>query len=93
MDDYPFLRAIQSPVTRDQLRPLDARCRTVQFSDPLSESDHEKLADFLRDYPAISLRIYGRVAHPRYGEGGVAMMDSVQEPGFWVHHGVHGEHG
>ena len=57
MSDYPFLRAIHSPVTKDQLRPLDPRCHRVQFSDPLTDSDHKKLARFLRKYPKVALRI------------------------------------
>jgi len=59
MEDHPFLRAVKSPITEDQLRPLDARCRVVQFNAPLSESDFIKLADFLKQHPHVSLRIYG----------------------------------
>jgi internalin A len=59
MRDYPFLREVRSPVTPRQLRPLSPECRTVQFCEPLKEADHEKLAEFLGNYPGIQLRIYG----------------------------------
>jgi internalin A len=59
MLEYPFHREIESPVTPEQLRPLDARCRRVQFCRPLSEADHKALAGFLRQYPHVWLRAYG----------------------------------
>lgn len=58
-NDYPFLRQVKSPITDDQLSPLDPRCRCVQFAAPLTESDHIKLAEFLAAYPNVPLRIYG----------------------------------
>jgi hypothetical protein len=58
-NDYPFLRDVRSPITNDQLRPLDPRCERVQFSAPLTETDHIKLAKFLAAYPDVPLRIYG----------------------------------
>src|SRR5258705_8047130 len=58
-NDYPIIRAIRSPITDDQLRPLDARCRVVQFDSPLTDSDFKKLAQFLTSYPEMTLRIYG----------------------------------
>lgn len=57
--DYPFLRDVRSPITAEQLSPLDARCHSVQFVAPLTETDHVKLAHFLAAYPHVSLRIYG----------------------------------
>src|SRR5437899_12717376 len=59
MHDYPFLREVRSPVTAAQLRPLSPECRTVQFSEPLTETDHEKLAKFVRNYPRVQFRVYG----------------------------------
>jgi hypothetical protein len=59
MHEYTFLREVQSPVTSEQLARLDARCQGVKFSRPLSEADHQKLADFLRQYPDAWLRAYG----------------------------------
>jgi hypothetical protein len=64
MVDYPFIREVASPITRDHLRPLDPRCRIVQFSEPLTETDFRKLAEFFREYPDVPLRIYGH-----YGDG------------------------
>ncbi|HEY3411709.1 MAG TPA: hypothetical protein VGM51_01485 [Armatimonadota bacterium] len=63
-DDYPFLRNVKSPITDVQLRPLDPRCRCVQFDSPLTESDHAKLAEFLGDYPTVPLRVYGHYSRP-----------------------------
>jgi internalin A len=60
MEDYPFIREFRSPLTRGQLRPLDPRCQVVQFSEPLSDSDLKRIAEFLRDYPAVTFRVYGQ---------------------------------
>lgn len=59
INSYPFIRQIKSPVTKDQLVPLDEKCRVIQFSSPLTDSDHEKLSKFLEKYPAVSFRVYG----------------------------------
>ncbi len=58
-DDYPFIREISSPITDEQLRPLDPRCRVVQFVSPLSSDDIVRLSRFLEGYPDVPLRIYG----------------------------------
>jgi hypothetical protein len=63
VNDYPFIREVKSPITEDQLRPLDSRCEVVQFSSPLTDSDFIKLAGFLKGYPGIPLRIYGHYQH------------------------------
>jgi hypothetical protein len=63
-DNYPLIREIKSPVTPEQLRPLDSRCQVVQFASPLSDADHLNLAKFLRSYPDIPLRIYGHYSKP-----------------------------
>jgi hypothetical protein len=57
--DYSFIRDVKSPITEDQLRPLDPRCQVVQFSTPLTDGDCVRLAEFLRGYPGVPLRIYG----------------------------------
>jgi hypothetical protein len=59
MQNYPYLRRVHSPVTSEQLRPLDPKCLTVQFDEPLTESEHKKVAKFLRAYPRVQLRAYG----------------------------------
>lgn len=64
LQDYPFLRQVRSPITDEQLRPLDPRCQRVQFDEPLSDSDHRKLAKFLKGYPAITFRVYGHDSKP-----------------------------
>ena len=48
-----------SPLTADMLRPLDSRCRTVQFSSALSDADYKLLAQWLQQYPSVALRAYG----------------------------------
>ena len=64
MYNYPYIRKIKPPLKKDQLRPLDPRCNVVQFEDPLSDSEFKKLADFMRGYPKVPLRVYGH-----YGNG------------------------
>jgi hypothetical protein len=59
LQDYPFIRLISSPLTEDQLAPLDKRCEVVQFCTSLKESEFLRLADFLSGYPNIPLRVYG----------------------------------
>lgn len=63
-NDYPFLREVKSPITDEQLSPLDLRCQRVQFASPLTQADHIKLAKFLAAYPRIPLRIYGHYSTP-----------------------------
>ncbi len=63
-NDYPFLRQVKSPITDDQLAPLDPRCTVVQFVAPLTETDHIKLAEFLAAYPKVPLRIFGHYSDP-----------------------------
>ena len=62
--DYPFFREVKSPITKDQLAPLDRRCERVQFASPLTRTDHIKLSGFLAAYPGTPLRVYGH-----YSEG------------------------
>ncbi|MCU1580120.1 MAG: hypothetical protein JWP19_2324 [Rhodoglobus sp.] len=57
--EIPEIREVSSPLTRRMLRPLDPRCRVVQFKSMLSDRDLKKLAKFLRKYPRVSLRAYG----------------------------------
>lgn len=64
LDTYPFLRQVKSPITNEQLFPLDSRCKVVQFDSPLTEEDHVKLAGFMRAHPQIPLRIYGHYTKP-----------------------------
>lgn len=64
MKDSPYIRQLESPLSDAQLRPLDPGCRVVQFSNPLSNAELRKVADFMRVYPGVSLRVYGH-----YGNG------------------------
>src|SRR4051812_34607266 len=58
-DPYPFIRQVGSPLSREMLRPLDARCRVVQFNSLLDDRDFKKVAEFLEQYPEVPLRAYG----------------------------------
>jgi len=60
----PRIRGLQSPLTSEQLRPLDPRCEVVQFSTPLSDPEHSRVAKFMRDYPNVTLRAYGFYSIP-----------------------------
>jgi internalin A len=64
MPDYPYIRELRAPVTSVQLRPLDPRCRVVQFDRPLSDDDFQRVAHFMRMYPHVALRIYGHYDRP-----------------------------
>ncbi len=70
---YPFIRQIRSPLTEDQLQPLDPKCRVVQSDSPLTDEDHEKLAPFLKKYPDVSFRVYGY-----YNVGGVGDLSFLR---------------
>ena len=67
MDSYPLIRQIRSPVTDDQLKPLNLKCRVVQFESPLTDRDHEKLSEFMKNYPKVPLRIYGHYDYWKKG--------------------------
>jgi hypothetical protein len=58
------LRILKPPLTPEQLRPLDERCRTVQFFAPFSDDEHQAIADFVRQYPRVCLRVFGGWEHP-----------------------------
>jgi hypothetical protein len=62
VENHPFIRELKTPVTEGQLRPLDGRCRVVQFSEPLTDSDFKRVAEFMRDYPTVTFRVYGHYA-------------------------------
>ena len=55
----PRFRNISSPITNDMLAPLGERCQIIQFCRSLREDEYKKLAEFLRSYPSITLRVYG----------------------------------
>ena len=59
MFNTPSIRQLSSPLTSDQLRPLDERCRVVQFDQPLTANELRRVAAFLDEYPSVALRVYG----------------------------------
>lgn len=64
MEEYPFIRQLWPPITEEQLLPLDARCRVVQWCEPLSDPDLKKVAEFMGSYPSVTLRVYGHYSKP-----------------------------
>lgn len=70
------IRDLISPLTDQQLRPLHANVQVVQFSAPLSDAEHKRVARFLDDYPDVTFRAY---AHYK-GDG--------QDLAFLRHYGV-----
>jgi hypothetical protein len=61
--ELPYMRQLHSPVTPDQLTPLDPRCRIVQFlaarDRPFTDADFRLLGEFMRQYPDVPFRVYG----------------------------------
>jgi len=60
------MRTVEFPLTSDLMSPLGPRCKRVQFdtytfSTPPTDIDLVRLAEFLRGYPDVALRIFG---HP-----------------------------
>jgi len=64
MNDYPFIREIRPPLSPDQFRPLDPRCRTLQFRESLTDVELQRVAMFLSEYPSTTLRVYGHRTYP-----------------------------
>src|SRR5215213_9685898 len=58
----PGIRELHSPLTSEQLRPLEPDCRTVQFSEPLSVMELRRVAVLLSEYPSVSLRVYSGIS-------------------------------
>ena len=61
----PSIRQLSSPLTTAQLRPLDERCRVVQFDQPLTTAELRRVAAYLDEYPSVALRVY---AHRTYAD-------------------------
>lgn len=57
-EDTPSQRTVMSPLTPEMLRPLDPRCRTVQFCGALSDNDYRTLGEWLEQYPDVCLRAF-----------------------------------
>jgi hypothetical protein len=52
-------RRVSSPLTDEMLRPSATGRGVVQFNQLLTDADFERLADWLRAYPEMALRVYG----------------------------------
>jgi hypothetical protein len=55
----PRIRQLHSPVTPDQLSPLDAGCEVVQWFESLTDSELRQVARFMEQYPHVTIRRYG----------------------------------
>lgn len=53
------IRELSSPLTEKLLRPLDDGCKVVQFAEPLTEAELQRVAAFVEEYPSVTLRVYG----------------------------------
>lgn len=50
---------VSSPLSPSDLRGIEATVRTVQFSTPLSDNDHQRLGAWFLDKSNVGLRAYG----------------------------------
>lgn len=60
MADPSTVRNLRSPLTGDQLRPLDPGCRLLQIGEPMTRRELERIAAFAGGYPDVELRVYGQ---------------------------------
>jgi internalin A len=61
---FSHIRELRSPLTPQMLTPLGEEISVVQFSEPLSDPDLGRVAEFMKDYPDVNLRAYFRGAGP-----------------------------
>lgn len=65
LPEFPEVREIASPITDYMLRPLDARCRLIQWRCAFTDHELRRLSEFLRAHSNVEVRVYG---HHIYGE-------------------------
>jgi hypothetical protein len=51
--------SVSNPISASDLDLIGPTVRTVQFSSPLADSDHERLGSWFLDKPDVGLRAYG----------------------------------
>src|ERR1700674_818222 len=51
------VREVKSPLTAEMLEPFTASAGTVYFNSTLTDSDCMRLADWMRNYPELGLRV------------------------------------
>ncbi len=59
MDESPRIRSFRSPLSEEQLRPLEAECRLLQIGEPMTEAEIREIAALAADHPHVELRVYG----------------------------------
>lgn len=59
-----MIRNFRSPLSQEQLRPLETECRLLQFGEPMAEPELRKIASLAADHPGIGLRVYGQRTVP-----------------------------
>lgn len=57
-EEITGVRTVSSTLDDHQLRPLGPDVRSVQFGSMLTESDVQRLAEFLVGYPTVKLRVF-----------------------------------
>lgn len=60
MDQSPRIRNFRSPLSEEQLRPLEAECRLLQIGEPMTEAEIREIAALAADHPHVELRVYGQ---------------------------------
>lgn len=50
---------LSTPVTDDDLSHINSETTVVQFSQPMTDADHTRVAKVLQDFPSVPLRVYG----------------------------------
>lgn len=60
MDESPLIRDFRSPLSEEQLRPLETECRLLQIGEPMTEGEIQEIAALAADQPRVELRVYGQ---------------------------------
>lgn len=58
------IRNFRSPLSEEQLRPLDPECRFIQIGEPMTGAELRKIAALAADHPDVELRVYGQRTVP-----------------------------
>jgi len=64
LETNPFFIRVEPPITSKQLSTINEKVGRVQFSAALTERDHKKLAQHLRQFPEIHVRAYELFGSP-----------------------------
>lgn len=59
-----MIRNLRSPLTHEQLRPLEPECRLMQIGEPMTEAELREIAALAASHPDVELRVYGQRTVP-----------------------------